>query len=262
VSLYCAPEWCGAPGGPLVAAALPLLPGNTAVIIPYRVDVPTQRLPIANWTIMGLTVWAFFTIELTSSDPLQNLLHPSSPWVLGKSPEAWVGYLLAHGSIVHLAGNMLFLWVFGNAVCAKIGNLVYPLAYVGFGLAAAATHMGFDGRPAIGASGAINGVVGLFVMLYPLNTISCLVLIPLRAYPMRATFFSVKSAWIILLWALYDALGAHYGLGGAAYHAHLGGFVAGVVLGALLLSSGLIRMEPWEKSLFQVLGLERQGDEE
>ena len=64
------------------------------------------------------------------------------------------------------------LWVFGNAICAKVGNIAYTIVYVALGLCSGVIHLLLDGDPAVGASGAINGVVAMFLVFYPLNTIS------------------------------------------------------------------------------------------
>jgi membrane associated rhomboid family serine protease len=215
---------------------------------PYRADVPMSRLPIANWILIGITVLFFF---LTEGLPE----HTVSSMILGNSVWAWPGHLLLHAGLWHLLGNMIFLWVFGNAICAKAGNLFYLPLYVALGLFAAATHMLFDGGPAVGASGAINGIVGMFLIWYPLNSVSCayfIFLIPRT--------FSVSSFWVILLWLAFDVLGAISGSGGIAYYAHLGGFFAGVGVGVLLLLSEQVTMEYGERSLLAVLGLAREPE--
>src|SRR5690606_4238592 len=83
------------------------------------------------------------------------------------------GHVFLHGGLLHLFGNMLFLWAFGNAVCAKVGNFRYAALFFVLAFASAAVHNLFDGHPAIGASGAINGVVGLFLVYFPRNDIRC-----------------------------------------------------------------------------------------
>ncbi len=143
---------------------------------------------------------------------------------------------------------MIILWVFGNAVCAKVGNSFYPLVYLLMGLAAAAAHMKFSDAPAIGASGAINGIVGMFVVFYPLNYVKCFF-----GIFFRPGIFTVSSIWIILLWLAFDILGAMPGSGGIAYYAHLGGFFAGAGLALACLKMGWVKMDRYERSLLQVL---------
>ena len=162
-----------------------------------------------------------------------------------------VGHLFLHGGFFHVLGNMVFLWVFGNAVCAKLGNLWYVPAYLGLGILAALTHLAFDGAPAIGASGAINGIVGTFVVFYPLNEISCFTIFLLRVFK-----FSVSSYWLVLFWLVFDIIGAAFlAEGGVAYAAHIGGLAAGVAAGLLLLKLDVLRENKFEMSLRQILKL-------
>ena len=130
-----------------------------------------------------------------------------------------------HGGLLHLLGNLLFLWVFGNAVCAKIGNLRYLLLYVLLGVTAGIAHLLISRGAVIGASGAINGVVGMYLVLFYENEITCLFAFWLIVLYVRV--FAVSSIWMILLWLLWDVVGALLpGGSNVAYFAHLGGFAA------------------------------------
>jgi membrane associated rhomboid family serine protease len=195
------------------------------MLFPYRVDVLFPRVPWANWLLIALCV-AGFLIEQALPEEILNLLVLET-W----DPAGLLGHLFLHVNLWHLAANMLFLWVFGNAVCARIGNGTYLAAYFACGLAAAAIHLLMDGSPAVGASGAINGVVGLYLVLYPRNEICCAYLIFLKP-----GVFEISGFWLILLWFLMDMLGALLGTAGdVAYWAHLGGFFGGMGCGAFLL---------------------------
>ena len=171
------------------------------------------------------------------------------PYILnGFDLKGLFGYMWLHGGIFHLLGNMLFLWIFGNAICAKIGNIRYALAYIGLGLVAGISHLVFTGGSSLGASGAINGIVGMFLVLFPQNEITCYLIIFVKPRE-----FNVSSAWMILFWLAFDIWGAMWGGGGVAYFAHLGGFAGGVVLAVLMLKFKMVTMERYEKSLFQVI---------
>jgi membrane associated rhomboid family serine protease len=224
------------------------------LLIPYKADVPMMRWPIANIAILAAMAVVFALEYGMSEQTLQA--GKLDAW----SPNAWslsrlLGHMWLHIGPVHLIGNMIFLWTFGNAVCAKIGNLTYPLVYVALGLFAGIIHMGFDSRPAMGASGAINGIVGLYLVLYPLNSISCFWLVFVRAGR-----FSLSGFWMILLWLAFDIWGATRGGGMVAYWAHLGGFAAGFGTGFLLLALGWVRMDSAEKSLLQVFRIQGLAD--
>lgn len=162
------------------------------------------------------------------------------------------GHIWLHGGILHLLGNMLFLWIFGNAVCAKIGNIRYLPIYLGLGLIAGITHLVFIGGNVIGASGAINGIVGMYLVFFPENEITCYFTFWffLRPYIKE---FCVSSIWMILFWLAFDVWGATKGGGGVAYFAHLGGFAGGFVLAILMLKLKMVVMERDEKSLLQML---------
>jgi membrane associated rhomboid family serine protease len=222
------------------------------MIIPYHVDVPMQRWPWMNWVIIGLTVF-FFPLCVVAGEltPLgQDLVLGGG----GVGNDSWIGrigYVLVHADMVHLLGNMLFLWVFGNAVCAKVGNLAYPFIYFGLGLVSGLVSHMIDPRPAVGASGAINGIVGMFIVWYLLNDITCWF-----GYWYfsggDSSSFSVSSFWMILLWLAFDIWGAVRGGGNIGYSAHLAGFAAGFLLAILLLVLRWIEMEEGERSLLQV----------
>jgi len=215
-------------------------------VIPYKVDVAMYRWPVANFLILALMAGGYVGELFLPGETFKNMV------LDGWTVTGLFGYLWLHGSIEHLVGNMIFLWVFGNAVCAKVGNLPYLLIFLGLGLLSGATHIVFDGQPAIGASGAINGIVGMFLVWYPLNELSCLFF--LWVY---VRTFTVSSIWMILIWFVFDILGAALGAGGIAYYAHLGGFVTGAVIAVALLSSRMVKMEPSERSLLKLLGLDK-----
>ncbi|MBN1845857.1 MAG: rhomboid family intramembrane serine protease [Sedimentisphaerales bacterium] len=191
---------------------------------------------------------------IPSSSPTEP--EPAGPldrFVLeGWNPVGLVGYMWLHGGILHLAGNMIFLWVFGNAVCAKVGNLRFLLIYIVLGVLAGAAHVFFvgDDVSVVGASGAINGIVGMYLVWYPINSISC---VWFFFFPFGRTFH-VDSYWMILFWLAFDIWGAFSDGIGVAYFAHLGGFAAGVGLAILLLKVKWVRMDELEKSLLEVLG--------
>jgi membrane associated rhomboid family serine protease len=130
---------------------------------------------------------------------------------------------------------MLFLWVFGNNVEDRLGRVRYPIFYLLTGLAASLAHIMFATTsqvPTVGASGAISGILGGYIVLWPAATIISIV-------PLGFFFFSVRTpAWVSLgLWFVVQLFGATAGLGrstgeggGVAYLAHIGGFVAGLAL--------------------------------
>jgi membrane associated rhomboid family serine protease len=143
--------------------------------------------------------------------------------------------MFMHGSWLHLIGNMLFLWVFGNAVEDAMPRLAYLLFYLACGFAADLTQWVFDtgsGVPNIGASGAISGVLGAYVVLYPrARVLTGIPLAPLFLYVAEIPAFIVLLTFFVLqLIAGGAALVAPEQSFGIAYFAHIGGFVAGLLL--------------------------------
>lgn len=139
--------------------------------------------------------------------------------------------MFLHGGWMHLIGNMLYLWIFGNNVEDAMGHVRFPIFYVLCGIAAALAQ-GFQDPnsavPMIGASGAIGGVLGGYLLLYPKARV--LVLIPLGFFTqlIRIPALAVLGFWFVLQF-IQSALSSEVG-GGVAYWAHIGGFVAGMVL--------------------------------
>jgi membrane associated rhomboid family serine protease len=158
-----------------------------------------------------------------------------------ESPVAFVGYLFNHAGLAHLMGNMVFLWVFGNAVCATIGNLAYPFVYLGLGAFAGLIHLLITGTPVVGASGAIAGVVGLAVAFYPVNRVNLLLLLGFMTRTIR-----VRLWGLALYWTAWDVFGAWLQQDNVAYWAHLGGTAAGLAVGLALLAFGRVRLTEFD----------------
>ena len=218
------------------------------MIIPYRVDVPMSRWPVANFLLVASIIIAFV---------IQMAADPADWRGLAAGREQLSGlvtYMWLHGGTFHLVGNLIFLFVFGNAVCAKVGNVFYLVLYVLLGVLSGLAHVVFSEHLAIGASGAINGIVGMFLVFYPRNDISCC----LWVFFLYVRTFTVSSFWMILLWLAFDILGAILGGGTTAYHAHIGGFLAGFAIALGLLRVGWIRMEAHEESLVDVFRKKRR----
>ncbi len=147
-----------------------------------------------------------------------------------------------HGGFLHIAGNMLFLWIFGNNVEDRLGHLKYLIFYLACGALAALTQWFFSAYssvPSLGASGAIAGVMGAYILRFPKAQVLTLVPLGIVLLPFR-----IPAIFFLGIWFLQQAL---YGLaslnapmnigmesGGIAYWAHAGGFVFGAILGPLL----------------------------
>jgi len=213
------------------------------LFLPYKVDVQSSRKPFANYLVM-IGIVAAFALQLTAAH------QQAQRFVLdGWSVAGLVGHMWLHTGYFHIIGNLIFLWVFGNALCQKVGNLLYLPVYIATGLAAAVVHLIFDDRMAVGASGAIFGIVGAYFVLFPFNSIKCLLWF--LVYVRR---IKIAGIWIILLWVVLNVLGAVSGYtGGAAYFAHIGGFVGGVILAIILLNTKLVARDSMDDAIARSL---------
>ncbi len=202
-----------------------------------------------NWIVVALVIF-IFAIQIVEANQVRNRQMSlveykensiTTQYLLdGLSIKGLFGHMWLHGGLFHLIGNLIFLWLFGNAVCSKIGNLYYLPVYVVLGLVAGITHLLFSDIPILGASGAINGIVGMYLVFFPENSISCFFWFLFLFW--RLFWFSLRSFWMILMWFAFDILGAMRGAGGVAYLAHIGGFVAGVGLAIFMLRTKMIVM--------------------
>lgn len=209
------------------------------VIFLYELTLPDRQLTQFFYS------WAVVPCQLSNICPIAARL-PASPF-----PE-WVTLITSqflHGGFLHVAGNMLFLWIFGNNVEDRLGHVKFIIFYLTCGVLAALTQWYFSSNsavPSLGASGAIAGVMGAYILRYPKAQV--LTLLPLGFFittvRLPAVFF---LGWWFVQQALYGIASlnapANIGMegGGVAYWAHAGGFVFGAILGPLL---GLFNSEP------------------
>lgn len=200
------------------------------MILPFSVDVALDRRPWGNWLLIVATVAAFLA---TTDEGFYDLEHPSVLMLDGFGPGV-VGHVLVHGDPIHLMANVMFLWVFGNAVCARVGSIAFPLLYALFAVAAAMAHLVASERPAIGASGAVSGVVGMFVVFHPMDHVR------LGVVDLGGRMREMRAWAVVLIWMLLDIMGLLSGMTGTAYAGHLGGMLAGFVIAVVLLKSGRV----------------------
>lgn len=236
------------------------------MLIPLKVYVPTDRRPWANCGLVALIVVVSLA-ALSDRDLFWNLagikVNPETELLdelgLGYRPtlttENYPLPVLAitssflHGGWLHLAGNMLFLWVFGNAVNYKFGQWGFLGLYLASALVGTSAHYGFENLPVVGASGAINGVMGAFLVYFPRNDVTVFWVLWFR--PGIST---ISSGWIILLWLAWDVLYLAIGVEtNVALWAHVGGFAAGFGIATFCALSGWVRPTQDEQTLYQVL---------
>lgn len=150
--------------------------------------------------------------------------------------------MFIHGGWLHLLGNMLFLWIFGDNVEDRLGSVRYLLFYLATGLAGFMAQMAaspVSSSPMIGASGAIAGVMGAYILMFPRSKI--IALVPIFFF---FTFIEVPAFLFLILWFGLQLLNGVAGIGTqgnlVAWWAHVGGFLTGLV-GAVMMRSGMVR---------------------
>lgn len=162
--------------------------------------------------------------------------------------------MFVHGGFLHFIGNMLFLWVFGDNIEARLGHVKYLLFYLGVGIAAAWAQVATDMDsqvPMVGASGAISGVLGAYLLLYPYNRVTTLVMFFFITVIRVPALFLLGFWFILQLFNGLGSLGPTSSGAGVAYMAHVGGFAAGLLFMAgykLLLREPIWPRRPWGRS--------------
>ncbi|ATG47558.1 rhomboid family intramembrane serine protease [Celeribacter ethanolicus] len=206
-------------------------------MFPIRDHNPSRRPALVTYALIAVNL-AVFLAMLPSYGDERALLSIYSDWALlparisqGSGYDTFLTSMFMHGGVMHIAGNMLFLWIFGDNLEDEMGHMRYLGFYLLCGLAAGmAQYLADPGSrvPMVGASGAIAGVMGGYLLLFPKARVDVLFIfiIFFKVFPL--------PAWVMLgLWFALQVvaeLSSTAGAGGVAHLAHVGGFVAGVVL--------------------------------
>jgi membrane associated rhomboid family serine protease len=226
-------------------------------VFPLKDNIPTSTFPVVTVTLIALNVLAYFFFQhgtLTFGDPSgqaylcnladyaavpREITHPGFQIQNcgGAHPATWLTPFTAmfmHGGLLHLGGNMLFLWIFGNNVEDAMGPVKFIVFYLLGGLAALALQVAIDPAstvPTIGASGAIAAVLGGYIVLYPRARVLTVIFIVFFF-----TLVEIPALFVLGIWFLQQVLFGYFGLneptgsgGGVAYFAHIGGFAFGLL---------------------------------
>jgi membrane associated rhomboid family serine protease len=224
-------------------------------VIPLRDANPTRRTPVVTIGLVAACLIAFaweLGLQVSGGDEALDAFITTWGIVPADLSAAWAtsGFLsvetltlvtsqFLHGGWLHLAGNLLFLWIFANNIEDDLGRLAFLAFYLGGGAIAGLTQVAIDPAstvPTIGASGAIAAVLGGYIVLYPRARITSLVFLGFFYQLIDVPAVIVLGFWFAL--QLIDglaSLGFAGAEGGVAFFAHIGGFVAGVVAARLLL---------------------------
>lgn len=220
-------------------------------MFPIRDSIPTREFPIVNTVLIAVNILIFIFLQPSGGTPEEAVFFQAfglvpenyTDWpAFGLIYFPFVSNMFLHGNWLHLIGNVWTLYIFGDNVEDRLGKVRYLFFYLLCGLAGSFAHFFSDMGspiPAIGASGAISGVMGAYLLLCPRSKIT--MLIPIFYIP----FFFKIPAWVYLAyWFILQLFSGTTELfsqgeaeGGVAFWAHIGGFVAGVVLHKLFARS-------------------------
>jgi membrane associated rhomboid family serine protease len=222
-------------------------------MLPLTDHNPRRTTPYVTFVLIAINILMFMW-ELSLGTNIERALRavafiPARFW---GSPDLAADFIrtmvsmFLHGGWLHLGGNMLYLWIFGDNVEDRLGHGKYAFFYILCGILATLAHAiasPSSRLPSIGASGAIAGVLGAYIVLYPHARVTTVfpifVFITVREIP--AIF--VLGMWFVLqFFSGAASIGANADVGGVAYFAHIGGFVAGMIL--IVLFGGLRRRWP------------------
>lgn len=208
-------------------------------MIPLRDTEPSYTFPIATVVIIALNIAAFlyeFSLdhyELNWFIAQYGVIPTRFQWM-----DVVTGIFL-HGGWMHLIGNMWFLWIYGDNVEDLLGHINFVVFYLLCGVAATLVHVVFNGDsrvPTIGASGAIAGVMGAYMVKFPNSRILTLVFVVVFVTTMEIPAFLILIYWFVI--QFFSGIGSvghsHLSQGGVAWFAHVGGFLAGIALVLLM----------------------------
>jgi len=215
-------------------------------MIPLRVDILRTRFALINAILIAVNVFVFlyevtlnpkmgralvYTFGLTPAH--EQLLFARHGISLPRAVVPIFTSMFLHGGWMHLLGNMLFLWVFGGAVEEALGHFQYLIFYLVCGVGSALVHTAFNlgsKVPTVGASGAISGVMGAFIVLFPRSRVTTLIPALLLFFTVRIPAYLMLGYWFFLqFFSGVSSLGMT-DQGGVAWWAHVGGFLLGALL--------------------------------
>jgi membrane associated rhomboid family serine protease len=218
------------------------------MFLPLRDENPSGKFAYVNIALLLANIGVFLyqlSLEATAGPRLYKTFELANAMVPARVSGFFAGHgsfeaaffplftsMFLHAGFAHILGNMLFLWIFGDNVEAEFGHLSYLLFYIACGIGAGLTHIAFNFHshiPAMGASGAISGVLGAYIVLEPRNRILCLLFI----FVIRVPAAVVLGGWFLMQFLSgITTIGASVN-GGVAVWAHIGGFLLGVLIASV-----------------------------
>jgi membrane associated rhomboid family serine protease len=241
-------------------------------MFPYKDENPTEKPAIVTVAIILANVLVFILLQGAGAEgPLaRSVCHfglipgeifqrarpgsgvelaPGVVCIVDAIPKYWtvLTSMFVHGGWFHLIGNMVFLWVFGNNIEDAMGHVKFLIFYLLCGTAAAAAQTLVSPHsviPMVGASGAISGVLGAYILLYPRVRVHTLIILPIYITTVALPAYVMLGYWALL--QILSGLGSLSEIekGGVAFFAHVGGFLTGLILVKLFASDEVLQRRP------------------
>lgn len=205
-------------------------------MIPLRDYNPTRRRSLLTWGLILINFAVYFYLAqnpVMDANAIQRYALVPRDFLAGRNAETLITSMFLHANLLHVGGNMLFLWIFGNNVEEKLGEIKFLVVYFASGIAGSLLQVYISQAstiPMLGASGAISGILAAYVLYYPRARVLTFI-VPF--------FFVTLSAYVFIgYWIILQAAQAFLSIGvsggGVAFFAHVGGFGTGLILAILL----------------------------
>jgi membrane associated rhomboid family serine protease len=213
-------------------------------MIPLKDDIPTKTFPVVTIGLIAANILVYLFQLSLSPEGLENFLfrygaipdHLTDPsffrsrFSLKTMPPVLtiITAMFLHGGLIHLSGNMLYLWIFGNNVEDTLGHVRFFIFYLLSGFFAAAIHTFSDIHspvPMIGASGAIAGILGAYLIFFPRANVSTLFI-----FIIFFKIIKIPAVLVLIMWFMIQLINAGSEGGSVAWYAHVGGFLSGIFL--------------------------------
>ncbi len=213
------------------------------MLLPLRTSIRPRRTPYVNYALIAVNTIIFLLTYWPHRNPFTGVVEVLRPWALQFMltpirPYLWqfVSYAFLHGSIMHIVGNMFFLYLFGNNVNDKLGSISYLCLYLGGLVFAGIGHTILHTNPVLGASGAVAAVTGAYLVLFPQTLITVLYwFLFIGTMELPALYFIIFK---LIVWD--NLIEPKFSIASVAYDAHLAGYGFGIAAMLLMLATGLI----------------------
>ena len=213
------------------------------MLLPLRTSIRPRRTPYTNYALIAVNTIIFLLTYWPHRNPFTGVVEVLRPWALQFMltpirPYLWqfVSYAFLHGGLLHVGGNMYFLYIFGNNVNDKLGNIGYLCLYLAGAVFAGIGHSILHTAPVLGASGAVAAVTGAYLILFPQTLITVIYwFFFIGTMELSALYFILFK---LIVWD--NIVEPRFSIAAVAYDAHLAGYACGIAAMLLMLATGLI----------------------